>query len=167
MTYSLDMRKQVLKIRREEGLSMAEVAERFGVGVASVMRWSKNIECVKKRNRSSKIDKEALKQDVEQYPDAYQFERATRLGVSEYCVWYALKHMGITYKKKLCSIQRQPQKNDLPSAKRCKNIRKKAVHLCLLMNLASPMTCRVSMVMRLKDSAVLALMTGAPRAERM
>ena len=26
MTYSLDMRKQVLKIRREEGLSMAEVA---------------------------------------------------------------------------------------------------------------------------------------------
>ena len=110
MTYSLDMRKQVLKIRREEGLSMAEVAERFGVGVASVMRWSKNIECVKKRNRSSKIDKEALKQDVEQYPDAYQFERATRLGVSEYCVWYALKHMGITYKKNSAASKGNPRK---------------------------------------------------------
>ena len=44
MTYSLDMRQQVLKIRSEECLSMAKVAKRFGVGVASVMRWSKNIE---------------------------------------------------------------------------------------------------------------------------
>ena len=84
MTYSLDMREQVLKIRREEGLSMAKVAKRFGVGVASVMRWSNNIECIKKRNRSTKIDIEALKRDVEQYPDAYQYERATRLGVGEH-----------------------------------------------------------------------------------
>ena len=91
MTYSLDMRKQVLKIRQEEGLSMAQVALRFGVGVASVMRWSNNIECIKKRTRSTKIDLEALKSDVQMYPDAYQYERATRLGVGEHCVWYALK----------------------------------------------------------------------------
>ena len=44
MTYSLDMRKKILKIKVEEGLSMAKVAKRFGVGVASVMRWSNNIE---------------------------------------------------------------------------------------------------------------------------
>jgi transposase len=99
MTYSLDMRQQVLKIRSEEGLSMAEVGKRFGVGVASVMRWSKNIEAIKKRNRSTKIDMEALKRDVEQYPDAYQHERAARLSVSDYCVWYALKRLGVTYKK--------------------------------------------------------------------
>lgn len=99
MTYSLDMRKKILKIREEEGLSMAKVAKRFGVGVASVMRWSNNIQCVKKRNRSTRIDMNALRSDVEQYPDAYQHERATRLGVSEYCVWYALKRLGVTYKK--------------------------------------------------------------------
>ena len=58
MTYSLDMRQKILKIRLEEGLSMAKVAERFGVGVASVMRWSNNIECIKKRNRSTKVDME-------------------------------------------------------------------------------------------------------------
>ena len=118
MTYSLDMRKKILKIRLDEGLSMAKVAKRFGVGVASVMRWSNNIDCVKKRNRSSKIDREALKRDVEQYPDAYQFERSIRFGVSDYCVWYALKRLNITYKKKPCSIQKQPQKNALFFAKR-------------------------------------------------
>jgi len=105
MTYSLDMRQQVLKIRGEEGLSMAETAKRFGVGIASVMRWSNNIECVKKRKRSTKIDIEALKYDVEQYPDSYQFERATRLGVGEHCVWYALKLLNVTYKKNSAAPQ--------------------------------------------------------------
>ena len=110
MTYSLDMREQVLKIRREEGLSMAKVAKRFGVGVASVMRWSNNIECIKKRNRSTKIDIEALKRDVEQYPDAYQYERATRLGVGEHCVWYALKLLNVTYKKTSTTSKGNPRK---------------------------------------------------------
>ena len=88
MTYSIDMRQKILKIRLEEGLSMAKVAERFGVGVASVMRWSNNIECIKKRNRSTKIDMEALKRDVDKYPDAYQYERANspwRSGVNIVC----------------------------------------------------------------------------------
>ena len=110
MTYSLDMRQQVLKIRREEGLSMAQVARRFGVGVASVMRWSNNIECIKKRKRSTKIDIEALKCDVEQYPDAYQFERATRLGVGEHCVRYALKLLNVTYKKNATASKSNPRK---------------------------------------------------------
>ena len=110
MTYSLDMRKKILKIRHEEGLSMALVAKRFGVGVASVMRWSKNIQCIKKRKRSSKIDREALKKDVETHPDAYQSERAQRLGVSEYCVWYALKRLGVTYKKNPKASKGNPRK---------------------------------------------------------
>ena len=110
MTYSLDMRQQVLKIRDKEGLSMAAVAQRFGIGVASVMRWSKNIDGVKKRTRSTKIDMEALKRDIETYPDAYQYERAERLGVSEYCVWYALRRLSVTYKKNPQSSQGMPRK---------------------------------------------------------
>lgn len=110
MTYSLAIRKKILKIRREEGISMAAVAKRFDVGVASVMRWSKCIEAIKTRNRSTKIDEFALKRDIEQYPDAYQFERATRLGVSEYCVWYALKRLNITYKKNSATSKSNPRK---------------------------------------------------------
>jgi len=104
------MRQQVLKIRLAEGLSMAQVAKRFGIGVASVMRWSTNVECVKKRNRSTKIDMEALKLDIEQYPDAYQYERATRLGVSAYCIWYTFKRLNVTYKKNAAASKGNPRK---------------------------------------------------------
>ena len=50
MTYSIDMRRKVLKVRQEEGLSMAKVAKRFGVSLVSVMRWSKTLETITKRN---------------------------------------------------------------------------------------------------------------------
>ncbi len=100
MTYSLDMRHQVLKVRREECLSMNQVAKRFGLSLASVMRWSKTLEPVTKRNKpATKIDMEALKCDVEKYPDAYLKERAERLRVSHNCVWHALKRLNVTYKK--------------------------------------------------------------------
>jgi transposase len=96
MTYSLDMRK----IRHEEGLSMALVAKRFGISLKSVLRWSKNIEAKTTRHKpATKIDMDALKKDVETYPDAYQYERAGRLGVSEGCVFHALKRLGVSYKK--------------------------------------------------------------------
>ena len=51
---------------------------------------------------------EALKRDVEGYPDAYQFERAKRLGVSRQGIWYALKRLGVSYKKTL----RHPKANE-------------------------------------------------------
>ena len=45
------------------------------------------------------MDMEALKQDVQKYPDAYLKERAERLRVSHNCVWHALKRLNVTYKK--------------------------------------------------------------------
>ncbi|WP_302848302.1 hypothetical protein [Nitrosomonas sp. Nm34] len=36
MAYSLDFRRKVLSVRKKEGLTIAEVAARFDVGVASV-----------------------------------------------------------------------------------------------------------------------------------
>ena len=111
MTYSLDMRKQVLKVRREECLSMAKVAKRFGLSLASVMRWSKTLEPVTKRKKTAtKIDMEALKRDVEKYPDAYLKERAERLYVSHNCVWHALKRLNVTYKKNSQSSKGSPRK---------------------------------------------------------
>jgi transposase len=100
MTYSIDFRKQVLKIRRDEKLSIAKVAKRFGVGVATVMRWTKKIDAQTKRNKpATKIDMETLKKDIEAYPDGYHYERAERLGVSKSGILYALKRLGVTYKK--------------------------------------------------------------------
>lgn len=100
MTYSLDFRKKVLKLKAEENLSYEATAERFKIGKTTLVRWHTKLEPQLKRNKpATKINMEALKQDVEKYPDAYQYERAERLGVSIRCVGYALKRLGVTYKK--------------------------------------------------------------------
>lgn len=101
MTYSSDFRRKVISVREKEKLTIAEVASRFHVGIASVTRWLKNPEPKKTRNKpATKIDMDALARDVQDYPDAYQYERARRLGVSEKGIGHALRRMGITYKKK-------------------------------------------------------------------
>lgn len=100
MTYSLDFRQKVVSTRAQEGLTMEETAERFGVGIASLARWLKNIIPQETRDKpATKIDMVALVQDIEDIPDAYQYERAERLGVCTQCVNYALKRLGVTYKK--------------------------------------------------------------------
>ena len=106
MSYSIDFRKKVLSVREKEGLSMAAVSQRFGVGKSSVMRWTKQISPKLTRQRpATKIDMECLKKDVEKYPDGYHYERAKRLGVSTSCVLYALRRLNITYKKNSKSSQ--------------------------------------------------------------
>jgi hypothetical protein len=106
MTHSRDFRRKVLTVRTKENLSMAKVSKRFGISLASVMRWSKTLDAKVKRNKpATKIDMEALKHDVKKYPDAYLKERAERLHVSHMCVWQALKRLNITYKKKPSASQ--------------------------------------------------------------
>ena len=100
MTYSLDFRKKVLAIKEKEKLTYDETAKRFQIGKTTLVRWHTKLEPQLKRNKpATKINMEALTQDVEKYPDAYHYERAERLGVSIRCVGYALKRLGVTYKK--------------------------------------------------------------------
>ncbi len=46
---------------------------------------------------------EILAQDVKDHPDAYQCERAKRLGVSTQGINHALRRLGVTYKKNAAS----------------------------------------------------------------
>ena len=117
MTYSLDFRRKVLSVREKEGLTIAEVAERFCVGVATVVRWLQRIDPQRTRNKpATKIDRIALARDVREYPDAYQSERAKRLGVSEKGIGHALRRMNITYKKNTSASQSERRRTaSLPS----------------------------------------------------
>jgi transposase len=111
MTYSIDFRKKVLKIKQKEGLSFSEVALRFGISRAAVFRWSKKLESTNKRDRPwKKLDKEALKRDIEQYPYSYSYERAQRLGVSASGIRYAKQLLGVSYKKNSKSSQSKSRK---------------------------------------------------------
>lgn len=99
--YALDFRKKVLEVRERERLSIRQVARKFSIGFNTVMRWTKNITPTKTRQRSAlRIDMEALMRDIEQYPDAYQYERAERLKVSRSTIGFSLKKLNVTYKKK-------------------------------------------------------------------
>lgn len=100
MTYSVDFRKKVLKIKGKQNLSFDAAAKRFGISKAALFRWSKKVEPQKNRNRkASKIDREILKKDIELYPDGYCYERATRLGVSASGIRDAQYRLGVSYKK--------------------------------------------------------------------
>ncbi len=107
MSYSSDFRHKVLSVRSSEGLTIAQVAARFCVGVASVTRWIKNPDPKRTRNKpATKIDMKALAEDVHEHPDAYQYERAARFNVSVQGINYALRRMGISYKKNAKSSPR-------------------------------------------------------------
>lgn len=106
MTYSVHFRKKVLKIKESEGLSFVEVAKRFSLSKTTVFKWSKKLEPQKKRNKpATKINMEALKEDIELYPDSYYYERAKRLGASQTGIRDAVYRLGVTYKKNSKSSQ--------------------------------------------------------------
>ncbi|WP_440863645.1 IS630 transposase-related protein [Symbiopectobacterium purcellii] len=105
MSYSIDFRRKVVSTRKNEGLSIRETAKQFRIGPASVSRWINQIESKASTTRQRKIDKSELIKDVEQYPDAYQKERAERFGVCQKAIWQALKKLGLTYKKNSTSSE--------------------------------------------------------------
>lgn len=97
MTYSINFRRKVLLIKEQEKLTFSEVSERVGVGKARVVRGSNRIEAQSTRNQpATRIDLEKLKPDVQMYPEAYQYERAERVGVSPTGIGAALRRLGIT-----------------------------------------------------------------------
>ena len=112
MTYTIDFRRKVLEVKERDGMSFEKVASRFWVSKSSVSRWKKRLELCRKRNKSAaKIDMGLLEQDIELYPDSYQYERAERFGCSQRGIGEALKRLKISRKKKLLRIQRRMKKH--------------------------------------------------------
>ena len=102
MTYSVHFRKKVLSVKEKDGLSLAAVSKKFSISKNTVFLWIKNITPkIHRKQRPTKINTKKLKEDIAQYSDAYQYERAERLGVSQSAIYSALKRLKVTYKKNL------------------------------------------------------------------
>lgn len=100
MTYSLDFRIKVFEVKAREGFTYEETAKYFGIGKTTLVRWQRRLYPLLSRNKSATaINMDLLKEDVEKYPDSYQYERAERFKVSQMCIHYALKRLGVSYKK--------------------------------------------------------------------
>ncbi len=77
MTYSIDFRKKVLKIKDKEGLSLQATAKRFGISKTALFSWTQNIEPKTTRYRKpTKIDMEVLRKDIELYPDSFCYSQS-------------------------------------------------------------------------------------------
>ena len=55
--------------------------------------------CMIRDKPTTKLDMIQLAKDVELAPDAYQWERAKRLGVAERTIGYGLQRLRVSYKK--------------------------------------------------------------------
>ena len=57
MSYSLDFRQHLLKVKKEEELSISQASKRFTVSPRTVCRWMQRVEPITTRNKpSTKID---------------------------------------------------------------------------------------------------------------
>ncbi|MCH2192400.1 MAG: transposase [Gammaproteobacteria bacterium] len=100
MTYPLQFRQKVFLTKEKLSLTYQETSDRFDIPIRTLFRWQRQLEPVEKRNKpATKIDMAKLLAHVNDYPDAYLCERAEAFGVSLQAIFYALKRLGISYKK--------------------------------------------------------------------
>ena len=100
----MDYRKRAVEYK-EEGHTFKELKEEFNIPPATYYDWKeklKNGYYDTKRTvaRSRKIDRQKLKQAVEEKPDAYLHELAEPFGCTPQAVFYMLEKLQITYKKR-------------------------------------------------------------------
>jgi transposase len=105
MAYSIDFIKRAVAYK-QEGHTLKQVQEAFGIPAQTYYDWKKKLENghfdVKiKRERKRKIDKEELKQALEEKPDAFLWELAERFNCTPAAIFYALERLKITRKKTL------------------------------------------------------------------
>ena len=103
MRYSTDLRKRVLDFVNNGG-SKAEASRTYSVSRTCIYNWldaEDPLSCKKPGPRGPhRLDYNALKQHVADFPDHTQIERAVHFGVSKNCILYALGKLNITRKKR-------------------------------------------------------------------
>ena len=100
MAYSIDLRKRVLDFI-ENGGSKVEVSKLFNISRDIICKWHNASDpLVPQKTGPRCIDYKALTQHVKYFPDQTINERASHFGVSRYCIWYGLRKLGFSAKKK-------------------------------------------------------------------
>ena len=112
MSYSIDLRKRVLDFIANGG-SKAAAERTFGISRRTIYNWLEAEDPFSYEKPGPKgprrIDYQALQQHVADFPDNTLAERAKHFGVSEHGIFYALKKLNITRKKR-----RPPTRNNVP-----------------------------------------------------
>ena len=100
MAYSLDFRQRVFAYKEKHQLTFEQTSKHFDINIATLFRWKKRLEpCVTRNRPAIKVNMDALKKEIEDFPDDYQWERAKRLNVTQPSIHYALKRLKMSVKK--------------------------------------------------------------------
>jgi transposase len=112
MAYSIDFIRRAVAYK-QKGHTFVQLREAFGIPALTYYDWEKKLkngyfDSKIKRERKRKIDKEILKQAVEEKPDAFLKEYAERFNCTPVAVFYALEKLKITRKKSVLPIMKDP-----------------------------------------------------------
>jgi transposase len=116
MAYSVDFREAAVAYK-DGGHTFAELKEVFKITNKTYDDWKKlyeetgSYEKRKVERKPKKIDLSRLQKAIEEKPDAYLYELAEPFGCSEQAVFYALKKINITYKKRHSPTPKNPKKS--------------------------------------------------------
>ena len=111
----MDYRRRSIEYK-DEGHTFKELLEVFKVSSTTYYDWKMKFESgyyehEHKFERKGKIDKDALANAISKTPDAYLRELAEPFNCTEQAVFYALKKLRITYKKKRLPTAKNPRRS--------------------------------------------------------
>ncbi len=115
--YSLDLREKVLKYL-ETNPNRKSASELFQIGLATIQRWitrkkEKGHVKPKRREYAYKwIDDQKLIEYVKTYPDHFLSEIGEHFKLTPQAIFYALKRLKITRKKRPRSIKNEMKKQE-------------------------------------------------------
>ena len=118
MAYSIDFIQRAVSYKHE-GHTLKQLREAFGIPAETYYDWKEKLEngfefgTKAKGERRRKIDKDALKHAVEQTPDAFLWELAEQFNCTSTAIFYALKKLNITVKKRPLPILKNQKKNEM------------------------------------------------------
>lgn len=102
MAYSSDLCKRVLAFI-EAGGQKTQACRQFSIARAPLYTWLNAEDPLARQKPGPRgprnLDLNALEKHVADFPDPTQVGRASYFAVSEFCIYYGLKTLGITRKK--------------------------------------------------------------------
>lgn len=120
--YSVDLRERVLDYLQQRDNKKA-ASEIFRVGIATIYRWVRqkkekgHVEPHHREYSYKKLDDNLLAQYVKEHPDHFLIEIAEHFSVTEQAIFYALKKLKITRKKRRFFTKNGMRKKEKNSSK--------------------------------------------------
>jgi transposase len=120
MAYSTDYKKCAVEYKRNKH-TFEETKEIFRMSRSTYYEWEKEYDAgfpeKQKRTCKKKIDKNVLQQMVMERPDSELAELAEPFNCTPQAIFYALKRMKITLKKRHSHTLRNQKKHEQPTAR--------------------------------------------------